>query len=103
MLTINGADALIMLSLLENELECLQKIVFINKFVTRWLNGFGILALIWQCEKCFKEINRGSKLMSEGLPMAVFPEGTERKDFHNLDTFAGAFKLTRKLNYQYYQ
>lgn len=96
----SGADALIMLSLTRKRIGMLAKdSLFINKFVTRWLNGFGILSLDRDnARNALKEINRGSKLMSEGLPMAVFPEGTRKKeDFHNLDTFKpGAFKLTTK-------
>jgi len=96
----SGADALIGLSAIRVPLSFMAKdSIFINKLVSKWLKGFGIIELDRENpRKALKEINKGSKLMEEGLSMLVFPEGTRKKEeFHNLDTFKpGAFKLTTK-------
>lgn len=96
----SGADALIGLSVIRVPLAFVAKdSIFINKLVSKWLKGFGIIELDRNnARKALMEINQGVELMQEGLSMLVFPEGTRKQDdFHNLDSFkAGAFKLSTK-------
>lgn len=96
----SGADPLVVLSSIRVPLAFMAKdSLFKFRIAEKWLKGFGIISINRQnAREALKEINRGSDLMSEGLNMLVFPEGTRKKDdFHNLDTFRpGAFKITTK-------
>lgn len=96
----SGADPLVTLSALRVPMAFVAKdSLFKNKFVAKWLKGFGILKINRENNReALKEIIHGINLMEEGLSMLVFPEGTRKKtDFHNIDSFkAGAFRLTTK-------
>lgn len=96
----SGADPLVALSALRVPMAFVAKdSLFKNKFVSKWLKGFGILKINRENNReALKEVLHGIDLMKDGLSMLVFPEGTRKKeDFHNIDTFkAGAFRLTTK-------